>query len=126
MKPFLRYLELILTAVGVVVVFVIFALFRNASPWRAAAVCAVAVAIFHGLIFYIVRARQRKVRSSEVFSIRTMLDDMVNHRLNTVLYPAEETDDWRTRAQLALWEIQTRLNFIESEGLNPQHLNLPQ
>ena len=126
MKPFLRYLELILTAVGVVVVFVIFALFRNASPWRAAAVCAVAVAIFHGLLFYIVRARQRKIRSSEVFSIRTMLDDMVNNRLNVVLYPPDENDDWRTRAQLALWEIQARLNFIEAENISPRRLNAPE
>jgi hypothetical protein len=46
-----------------------------------------------------------------------MLDDMVKNRLNTVLYPGEEGEDWRDSAQRAVWEIQARLNFIESEGV---------
>ncbi len=117
MKPLLRYLELILTAVGVLVIFLIFAIFRDTTPWKAAAICAVVVGVVHGVIFYLVRARQRKTRSEEVFSIRGMLDDMVNDRLNVVLYPNEESDDWRARAQHAVWEIQARLNFIEAESL---------
>jgi len=126
MKPFLRYLELILTLVGVVVIVLIFAIFRNTTPWKAAAICAVVVGVVHGLIFYLVRSRQRKTRSQEVFSIRGMLDDMVNNRLNVVLYPTEENDDWRVRAQHAIWEIQTRLNFIEAENLKPQELQTPE
>jgi len=126
MKPFLRYLELILTLVGVVVIVLIFAIFRNTTPWKAAAICAVVVGVVHGLIFYLVRSRQRKTRSQEVFSIRGMLDDMVNNRLNVVLYPTEENDDWRTRTQHAIWEIQTRLNFIEAENLKPQELQTPE
>ena len=117
MKSLLRYLELILTGVGVIVVFVIFALFRNTSPWEPAAIAAVAVGIIHGIIFYIVRNKQRKARSYEVFSIRGMLDDMIQNRLSTSLYPPNADDNWRTRAQLAVWEIQTRLNFIEDEVL---------
>jgi uncharacterized membrane protein YraQ (UPF0718 family) len=123
MKPFLRYLELILTAVGVIVIFLIFAIFRDTSPWKAAAICAVVVGVVHGLIFYLVRARQRKTRSQEVFSIREMLDDMVNDQLNVVLYPNEENDDWRARAQHAVWEIQARLNFIEAESLKARNPN---
>jgi len=126
MKPFLRYLELILTLVGVVVIVLIFAIFRNTTPWKAAAICAAVVGVVHGLIFYLVRSRQRKTRSQEVFSIRGMLDDMVNNRLNVVLYPTEENDDWRVRAQHAIWEIQTRLNFIEAENLKPQELQTPE
>jgi len=125
MKPFLRYLELILTLVGVVVIVLIFAIFRNTTPWKAAAICAVIVGVIHGLIFYLVRSRQRKARSQELFSIRTMLDDMVNNRLNLVLYPNEETDNWHARAQHAVWEIQTRLNFIEAETLKSQELSTP-
>jgi predicted membrane channel-forming protein YqfA (hemolysin III family) len=77
MKSLLRNLELILTAAGVLVVFVIFALFRDAGPWKPAAICAVAVGVIHGIIFYIVRSKQRKARNSEVFSIRDMLDDVL-------------------------------------------------
>lgn len=117
MKLILRYLELILTAVGVLVVFVIFAIFRTTTPWKPAALCAVAVGVVHGVIFYLVRSAQRRARSKEVFSIREMLDDMVNNKLDVVLYPTQEGDDWRTRAQHAVWEIQARLNFIEAEGL---------
>ena len=126
MKPFLRYIELILTLVGVVVIVLIFAIFRNTTPWKAAAICAVVVGVVHGLIFYLVRSRQRKTRSQELFSIREMLDDMVNNRLSVVLYPTEESDDWRTRAQHAVWEIQARLNFIEAENLTPRELQTPQ
>ena len=121
MKPLLRYLELILTAVGVLVIFLIFAIFRDTTPWKAAAICAVVVGVVHGVIFYLVRARQRKARSEEVFSIRGMLDDMVNDQLSVVLYPNEENDGWRVRAQHAVWEIQARLNFIEAESLKARN-----
>lgn len=126
MKPFLCYLELILTLVGVVVIVLIFAIFRNTTPWKAAAICAVVIGVVHGIIFYLVRSKQRKARSQEVFSIRAMLDDMVDNHLNVVLYPTEESDDWRTRAQHAVWEIQTRLNFIEAENLKPRELTTPE
>jgi hypothetical protein len=123
MKSLLRNLELILTAAGVLVVFVIFAIFRDAGPWKPAAICAVAVGVIHGILFYLVRSKQRKARNSEVFSIRDMLDDVLKNRLTTVLYPPDMQDDWRTRAQLAVWEIQTRLNYIEAESFQSQKLD---
>jgi hypothetical protein len=51
MKNFLRYLELTLTAAGVVVVIIVYALCRHMDPWRAAALCATLVGVLHGLIF---------------------------------------------------------------------------
>jgi hypothetical protein len=119
----LRYLELILTAVGVQIVVAIFSIFRHSAPWKPAALCAIAVGVVHGIIFYAVRSAQRRARSRTVFSIRTMLDDMVQNRLGVVLYPEQEGDDWRMRAQRAVWEIQARLNFIEAEGLKPEKLD---
>ena len=61
MKKVLEYLELILTAVGVVVVAVVFALFRNVAAWKAAAISAVGVGVLHGIIFFIVRSAQRRL-----------------------------------------------------------------
>jgi hypothetical protein len=122
MKNFLRYLELILTVVGVLVVAAVFAIFRHTAPWKAAAICALSVGVIHGIIFFAVRSRQRKVRRLEVFSIRDMLEDMVDNRLSTVLYPPQEGDDWRVRAQRAVWEIQARLNLIEDERLHRRKL----
>jgi len=116
MGTFLRYLELTLSAVGVVVVIVVYALARHMDPWKAAALCAVVVGVLHGLIFFAVRSAQREARNKAVFSIRGMLEEM-NRRLDVPLYPAEEGDDWRMAAHRAVWEIQARLSFIESEGL---------
>jgi hypothetical protein len=118
MRIFLRYLELTLTAAGVVVVIVVYALCRHMNPWKAAALCAVVVGVLHGLIFYAVRSAQREARNRNVFSIRGMLEDMMKNRLQVVLYPGTGDDeDWRSAAQRAVWEIQARLNFIEAESL---------
>jgi predicted membrane channel-forming protein YqfA (hemolysin III family) len=126
MKVFLRYLELTLTAAGVVVVLIVYALYRHMDPWKAAAMCAMVVGVLHGLIFYAVRSTQREARNKAVFSIRGMLDDMVRNRLDVVLYPGEPgDDDWRSAAQRAVWEIQARLNFIESEGVKARAEKCP-
>ena len=119
MKNVLEHIELTLTAVGVVVVVIVYFLFRNINAWKAAAVCAVLVGVVHGFIFYSVRSAQREARKKNVFSIRGMLDDMVTNELNVVLHPGDEhEEDWRDAAQRAVWEIQTRLNFIETESFS--------
>ena len=118
MQSLFRYLELILTAVGVVVVIAVFAIFHNIAPWEAAAICAVAVSVIHGLIFFGVRSAQRSGRNKAVFSIRTMLDDLVGNKLEVQLFPADgEPEDWKFKAQRAVWEIQARLNYIEAESI---------
>ena len=77
------------------------------------------VGVVHGFIFYSVRAGQREARNRNVFSIRGMLDNMMQNELNVVLYPGDvHEEDWRDAAQRAVWEIQTRLNFIESESFS--------
>jgi MFS superfamily sulfate permease-like transporter len=107
----------VLTAVGVVLVIVVYAVARHMDPWKAAALCAVVVGVLHGLIFFAVRSAQREARNKEVFSIRGMLEDLMKNRLDVVLYPAQAgvEEDWRATAQRAVWEIQARLNFIEAE-----------
>jgi len=117
MKSILQHIELTLTAAGVVVVVVVYYLCRHINAWKAAALCAVLVGVVHGFIFYSVRSAQREARKKNVFSIREMLDNMMKNELNVVLYPGDEQEeDWRAAAQRAVWEIQTRLNFIESES----------
>jgi hypothetical protein len=117
MKNILQHIELTLTAVGVVVVVVVYFLCRQMNPWKATAVCAVLVGVVHGFIFYSVRSAQREARKKNVFSIRGMLDNMVKNELNVQLYPGDvHEEDWRDAAQRAVWEIQARLNFIESDS----------
>jgi hypothetical protein len=124
METFLRYIELVLTAVGVVVVIAVFAVFHNIAPWKAAAICAVAVSVIHGAIFFAVRSWQRRTRHEAVVSIRTTLDDLVDNKLNDVLNAeAGEEHNWRFRAQRAVWEIQSRLSYIEAESIRRQKMN---
>jgi hypothetical protein len=124
MQTIFRYLELILTAAGVVVVIAVFAIFNHIAPWEAAAICAVAVSVIHGLIFFGVRSAQRSGRNKAVFSIRTMLDDLMADKLAVKLFPAEdESEDWKFKAQRAVWEIQARLNYIEAENIRAQKIN---
>jgi len=118
MKKTLEYLELILTAAGVLVVIVVFALFRKVAPWKAAAISALAVGVLHGTIFFIVRSAQRKARRAAVNAIRHTFDDLVRNKLQVVLFATEIQDqDWRPAAQRAVQEIQNSLNRIEAESL---------
>jgi predicted membrane channel-forming protein YqfA (hemolysin III family) len=124
MQAFFRYIELVLTVAGLLVVGAVFAIFHNLSPWKAAAICALAVSVIHGVIFYVVRSMQRKTRKQEVFSIRTMLDDLVDNKLSVQLFPPDgEPEDWTYKAQRAVWEIQARLNYIEAEKIQRQKMN---
>jgi len=114
----LEYLELILTALGVLVVIVVFALFRNVAPWKAAAISALAVGVLHGIVFFIVRSAQRRARRAAVSAIRHTFDDLVRNKLQVVLFATEIQDqDWRPAAQRAVQEIQNSLNRIEAESL---------
>jgi len=119
MKSILEYLELILTGAGVLVVAVVFAVFQNIAPWKAAAISALAVSVIHGVIFFIVRSSQRKVRRVAVRAIRHTFDDLVRNKLQVVLFATViQDEDWRPAAQLAVLEIQNSLNRIEAESLS--------
>jgi uncharacterized membrane protein SirB2 len=118
MQRLLRYLELILTAVGVLVVAIVFSLFRNIGPWKAAAVAAVAVGILHGIIFFSVRTAQRRARNEALASVRLNLDDLIRNKLQVVLCATEIDDgDWRTVVHGAVTEIEDILHHIEQEPL---------
>jgi uncharacterized YccA/Bax inhibitor family protein len=117
MKNLLEYLELVLTAAGVLVVIAIFAIFRNVAPWKAAAVSALIVGVLHGIIFFVVRSAQRRARRAAVTTIRHTFDDLVRNKLQVVLFATEIQDqDWRPAAQRAVQEIQNSLDRIEAES----------
>jgi uncharacterized membrane protein SirB2 len=118
MRLFLKYLELILTVAGVVVVVIFFSVFRGIAPWKAAALSAVAVGVLHGAIFFAVRSAQRHTRNKELRLIRQTLNDLMRNKLQAVMFAAEiKNQDWRPEAQQAVLEIQNRLNAIEGEAL---------
>ena len=118
MRNWLEYLELILTAAGVLVVLIFFSIFRDIAAWKAAAISALAVGVLHGVIFFAVRSAQRRARNIAIRNIRARLDDLVRNKLQVVLFATEIQDqDWRPAAQGAVQEIVNNLNQIESESL---------
>ena len=118
MQTFLRYLELILTAAGVLVVVVVFSIFRKMSPWQAAAIAALAVGVLHGIIFFAVRTAQRRARNLALTRVRSHLDDLIRNKLQVVLCATEiYEDDWRPIVQSAVLEIENTLDQIEQEPL---------
>jgi|GEM_PF-6317872 len=98
---FLCYLELWLSAVGVVVILLIPALLgvSRANRWYVTALVAIFVGVLHGLIFWSVRRRQRAVRDRTLTQVRAMLRDDIHKQVAALLtMDARATD--RQRVQL--------------------------
>jgi hypothetical protein len=95
MRTFLDHIELWLSAAGVVVVITVPALLLGTEMihWRASAVTAVAVGVLHGIIFWLVRRRQRQVRRQAIDDIRAMLADIVNNQLTVIITNIKDRDD---------------------------------
>lgn len=87
MTFFLRNLELILTGIGVILTFLApsIAYQYGSDWWQIAAFTALTVGIIHGLIFWMVRRRQRQIREAIIADLRLMLKDQLNNRLMALL-----------------------------------------
>ena len=86
MKFFLRQLELILTFAGLAVIFGVAALVApsGTSRWQVATLTAILVGIIHGILFWLVRRRQREVRRAAIIEIQAMLRDQISNQLAVV------------------------------------------
>lgn len=85
-RAFLDNIELWLSAAGIAVILLApqVAHASGAEAWRIGAIVATAVGVLHGVIFWVVRRRQRKIRAQVIAELRGMLRDRVNNNL-TVL-----------------------------------------
>jgi hypothetical protein len=130
-KFLLRYLELILSAAGLVVILVVPALFFPSRQyrWVAAAATATSVGVIHGLIFFGVRHRQRTLRSQTIREIQLLVDDLVRNQLAVISLSSEiasdasETADagefrkWAKQSYEAAKKIESGLQHIDADGL---------
>jgi hypothetical protein len=119
-RHLLENLELWLSSVGVAVVFVtpIVLLRRESSAaqnvdagtyWRTAGITAVIVAVLHGVIFWGVRRRQRRVRADVLQQVRMMLSDVVNNDLQVITLGLSQHPEFvRERQALAKMEKAVR------------------
>jgi len=123
MRSFLANIELWLTALGLVVVLTVPAALADHVPfWPTMAVTAAGVGVIHGLIFWMVRRRQRTVRGEAITDIREMLSDRVNNHLTLVLLDLEDgtigIDPDRLRGiQATLGEVTALVGSLSEETL---------
>lgn len=87
MKFILRYLEIIFTLAGLAVIFLAVVIFtpKGTSPWKVVGIVATLVGIVHGVLFWLVRRRQRLVRRAVIADVQTMLKDIINNQLAVIL-----------------------------------------
>lgn len=86
MKHFVNNIELYLSAAGLLVVWGAAAVLAplGIGVWQIAAVTALGVSVLHGTIFWVVRRRQRVIRSKSIHDIREMLLDQVKNQLSVM------------------------------------------
>lgn len=91
MGSLLRNMEIHLTIAGLVVIglagWISSAL--GGDIWMVTAITATGVGALHGVIFWLVRRRQRQVRQATIQSVQSMLKDVVKNQL-AVLQLANE------------------------------------
>lgn len=113
MKFLIENLELALTGAGILVIFTCAFFLGEGDPqnWPALALVAATVGVLHGLIFWLVRRRQRQMRRKTLAEVRQMLRDVVNNQL-AVIQLNHET----SRGDPAAMARATR-SIAESAGL---------
>ncbi len=127
---FLNNIELILTAAGIGVILLSgFVASRSAfAVEMATAVSATVVGVIHGILFWLLRWRQRQVRQEAIGQIREMLEDLGKNRLQAIkmslyMVQARQPDqEERTRQSFdrtyqILGEMSSLIDHISEESL---------
>ncbi len=125
MKSFLANIELWLSAAGLAVILAVPALVADQTNyWVVAAVTAILVGLLHGLIFWLVRRRQRQTRREAIRAIQGMLNDRINNQLTVILgaistHTSDSTESQRslTEVQAAVREVSALLGALSEESL---------
>ena len=120
MKLFLKYIERILTAVGLVIIVVLMAALPDThhNKWFIVAWVALIIGPLHGVIFFAVRNRQRRVRTEAISEISSMLRDVINNQLTVVrIYAGSDDDTLRNHSDEAIRNMSRIVNTLSEESL---------
>ena len=124
-RGFINHIELWLSGVALVLIFGIPVV---AGPsgldfWRLTAIIAIAVGTIHGVIFWVVRRRQRQIRRESIREIQAMLADVVKNRLAAIdMYLPEDEDPEMVRQEVdgirtSIREIAEHVDNLSEETL---------
>jgi hypothetical protein len=124
-RGFINHIELWLSAVALVLIFGIPAAVgpQGLEFWRLTAIIAIAVGTIHGVIFWVVRRRQRQIRRRSIQQIQQMLADVVKNRLTAIdMYLPEEDDPEMVRQEVdgirtSIREIAQHVDNLSEETL---------
>jgi len=124
-RNFVNHIELWLSGVALVLIFGIPALVGPGAVefWRLTAWVAVAVGTLHGVLFWVVRRRQRKIRQQSIRAIQAMLADVVKNRLTAIdMYLPEAEDPEMVRQEVegirrSIREIAEEVDHLSEETL---------
>lgn len=100
MRGFLNHIELWLSAAGVAVILLIGGLLGGSGVgrWQVTAYTAIAVGVLHGIIFWVVRRRQRRVREKTLAEAHAMLRDSIQKQVAALLtMDARASEEQRRR-----------------------------
>lgn len=126
MKKFIDNIELCLSFAGLLVIMGMPALLSPSSPqgfWKTVAITAIGVGLLHGIIFWVIRRRQRKIRERSIMEIREMLADVVKNQLAVIdLYLPEDEEQAMVEEELngikdSLREISAEVDALSDERL---------
>jgi len=128
MQKIIENLELVLTAAGLLVIFLVHFIWESSQTeksWLLAAVTATAVGIIHGILFWLVRRRQRQVRRLALDEAQRMLKDIVNNQLCVIQFSADlqkkdpvALKDAHERISDSVARINATLEGISEESLD--------
>ena len=124
-RGFINHIELWLSGVALLLIFGIPVV---AGPsgldfWRLTAIIAIAVGTIHGVIFWVVRRRQRQIRRQSIREIQQMLADVVKNRLTAIdMYLPEDEDPEMVRQEVngirqSIREIAQHVDNLSEETL---------
>lgn len=133
MRTFLNNMELYLTAAGIAVTVLLPSIggWQGSAWWQVAAITATLVGLIHGMLFWVVRRRQRQVRATIIAELRAMLKDRVNNQMMTLLgevtLQTGASDDGMVEETIHLHaqHIQKLLNGLSEETLRAWQQRYP-
>lgn len=102
-NAFIDNIELWLSGAGIVVILGVpnLVVSTPGSFWKVAAITAIGVGLLHGVIFWVIRRRQRVVRQKSISEIREMLSDVVKNKLAVIdMYLPENNEQEIVEEQL--------------------------
>ena len=119
---FINNIELVLSAAGLIVIVTVPFLLQPSPEelWRVAAITAAVVGVLHGIIFWLIRRRQRQMRAATINQIREMLQDVVKNQLAVISMSAQLSgaqSRYQQRIEASVNRIEEALRHISEESL---------